>query len=258
MKAFDFSGLQEKLARAQQRLETEEPGLEPDDRLCRCGQCDGYGHVQTPAGMKPCPEHLRDLYRREIDRRMQGRWEDWPPPLFSEMRSRPGFVETPSFRATERFWVEIQRDSTPRGLMLIGGHGRSKTLSALILCREATEKGCNVLMFRFPDLVHTYKRGLEADSERERLLQGVRNARLVIVDEYGRQAHYGNPEHARVALDEIVSACYRLRHLLLTSNLTKQELLEVLEPNVVSRFSRNAGYLEMVEEPFEQDLRRLR
>jgi DNA replication protein DnaC len=257
----DFSGIRQKLQRARELLQSAEGDfVEPKDTLCDCGECDGYYHVLTENGMRMCREGRRKLFVDFTDRRMNGKWEDWNPFSFPKMLSGEKFHKTDSFQKIYELYSYslvsgINPESKPRGLILLGGHGRSKTLSSLILIWKCAENCIPAMAVKFPDLVAAYKLGIDGNDYLRREYGIMDKCRVVFVDELGRQACYGNQEHARTALDEIVSRCYRMKFLVITSNFTKQELHDWIEPNIASRFSPHAGYMEIVEEPFGEDLR---
>ncbi|MEW6234727.1 MAG: ATP-binding protein [Candidatus Omnitrophota bacterium] len=240
-------------------IETAPEELADADRRCDCGACDGYGHIIDEDGRaRPCPRALGESRAKAMDAEMGG-WEDWPPPRLAEMRARPGFQETKSFLAVEFFLKRIFAGDPPQGLLLCGGHGRSKTLSPLALLRECGERGMGIAAVNFPALIAHYKRGIDGQPSIDRLFRKIEAAKVVFVDELGRDPGWGNADHARFALQEIVGRCYRRRFLIMASNLTRNRLFDSIFPsNVSSRLNPCAGYCAVTEEPFDGDLRETR
>lgn len=232
-----------------------------------CPLCDGYGHIIDERGGRPCPNALKAARTKAIDKEMAG-WEGWPPPLLSAMRGLSGFVETPSFIAVESMAAALFDGKRPQGLILCGGHGRSKTLAPISLIRECSERGIPTAAVHYPKLIAAYKNGIDGQPFIKATYKKIRSAALVLVDEYGREPQWGNPAQAITAIEEIVGLCYRNMYLIITSNLPKNTryspdkkkmialgMDRALPSDVCSRLGRNAGYCMVVEEPIKADLR---
>lgn len=252
-------GRYQKFAEILQELPASDP-----DRLCHCGECDGYGHMFEGTGVRKCRALLRRDRAESLRERMAGRWEDWPPPSFAEARKKKGFVETPSFAACESLLPKIVQHRLdpvhhrPEGLALLGDYGRSKTLSPLILIKELADKDINTCDIKLPELIGWYKAGIDGRDDLRRTYRRAENSALVFVDELGQEACYGNLEHARVALNEILSRCYRMRFLILSTNLNLDGLETLFPGNLCSRLHPKAGYCRYVEDFSKRDLRQNR
>lgn len=223
-----------------------------------CPLCDGYGHIIDERGGRPCPNALKAARTKAIDKEMAG-WEGWPPPTLAEMRGIAGFEETPSFLAVKKMAAALFDGKRPQGIILCGGHGRSKTLSALALIRECAERNISTAAVKFPTLISEYKRGVDGQPSINKTFRKIDAARFVFIDEYGRDPGWGNVDHSRFAIEEIVNKCYRQKFLVLASNLMRAGLVDPetgLPSDVCSRLSRAAGYCAAaIEEPTRADLR---
>ncbi len=220
------------------------PADDPD-RRCSCGICDGYGHIQTESGVRMCPSS-----RERTVASLLPEFEDWPVLSFTEIRQRENFQSTASFIEAEllaRAVLEPNRD--PYAVIELGGHGRSKTYSALQVCRICAYKKIPFVAARFPQVVSQYKRGIDGNPWLDSLYSSIRNSRFVFIDEYGRECLYGNQDHARIALNEIVGRCYRQRFMILTSNMKRDEFSNSISSDLVSRLYTRNGYGRIVEEP---------
>jgi len=238
-------------------LQGDLSGLPQDDpdRRCPCGgdKCDGYGHVYTGEGMKIC----KAMREQEIIR-MLPEFEDWPVLPFTEIRTKSSFLATRSFTEAEllaRAAIDPVRD--PYALIELGGHGRSKTYSALQVCRICAYKNVPFVAVRFPAIINQYKRGVDGCGWIDRLYAQIKKSRFVFIDEYGREAIRGNLDHSRIALNEVVNRCYRQRFLTITSNMTREEFKKNVSSDLVSRLFTRNGYSRIIEEPSgkEHDLR---
>ena len=230
--------------------------FEPN-RICWCGECDGYGHIFTEHGAYRCPNVNRYTVPKQVRKEMDNqRWEGWPPASFESWRAFPTFVNTNSFREAEiMVQVAIGESKEPHGLILCGGHGRGKTLAGLMAIRAFAENGDYASGIRFPEMIAEYRRGISGDGFVKRVFQRLRSSIFFLVDDFGREAKIGNPEIVQSAISAITDECYRKRFLILTSNLTAKELSEAFPTDVISRLRDGAGYSRIIEEPFGQDLR---
>ncbi len=225
---------------------------EPHDVVCDCGQCDN-GHVITAAGARHCPNLLKKNRIQKIDQELR-EW-DFPSLSLEAIRKQEGFVSTPSFSAVDTLYSDILHSGRARALILCGGHGRSKTLSSLAMLRSLAESGVIGCAIRFPQLIAEYKRGIDGAEAVERTYQKIKQSLAVVVDELGREPDYGNRDHSRFAIQEIVSICHRKRFLILISNLSLIQLTAYLPSDVCSRLNPKSQYCTIVEEAADSDLR---
>ena len=238
------------------RIESGNINDDIDDRTCKCGICDGYGHVFTEHGVTHCQNSLKQELVTDIDKEMEA-FEGWQKTTLSDLRIKAGFQETRSFLAIEKMYNNILSVNKPTGLILCGGHGRSKTLSSCCMLYTLSVNGIAGLGIKFPRLINEYKRGLDGRPFIETVFKKMANnkRRVVIVDEIGREAAYGNQEFGLEALQQIVNLCFRIKSLVLISNLNKKEFVKRLSSDICSRLHPDAGYCETIEEQFSEDLR---
>jgi DNA replication protein DnaC len=229
--------------------------LPEDRRTCKCGECDGYGHVPVDERTyKPCKNHLSHLNYQKLNTVMKrDHWDGWPPPTFVEMRESEGFVETNSFLGMQRLYHKILDGDAPFSVVLCGGYGRGKTLSSLILLREMASLGMTVTAIKFPDLVGLYKKGIDGKDRLRKIFNNIVKSKLVFIDEIGREPVFGNLDHARYALMDVADKCYRQRFLVLVSNMKKDDFPKYYHGNLASRMT--SQYCKYITEPYDKDLR---
>jgi DNA replication protein DnaC len=231
-----------------------------DDRTCTCGKCDGYGNIVDNGKPRLCaaslglPKEESDSgYSREylqLNEQAKG-WEGWPVPTFEDFKAQMEFVATDSFQAIEKLYGDsFKTNFEPQARWLCGRNGRGKTLSCLIFCSEVSKIGMKCFIFRYSELINAFKQGVDGKDKLDWFWACIRKADVVFIDEFGRQTLTGNLDHTRIALDVITNLCYRQKILLITSNLTKQELItsNSFTSNIQSRMQIGAGYSQIIEE----------
>ena len=255
------AGIPKSFAILQAMLDNPETKWRPEDPSpCDNPECDGDGNVirTAPDGHETasrCPDCLRRWHNQETDEKMQS-WEGWQTvPSFEKMSRRPRFVQTESFKAMRRLSDRILAKQDPFAYTLIGGHGRSKTYSAMILFKTIRNASIPSMAIKFPNLIAAYKRGLDGSSFLEATYFAMQKNQLIILDEVGRDQTPGSDTHTKAALNEILDLCYRLRFLVLISNRTPDEFYKLLPSGVESRL-KNQDYCHIVIEPTGLDLRR--
>lgn len=230
------------------------------DEICpECNLCDGYGHIIQGNSSRNCPNFLkRNTIKKilEVVENNMGNFEDWPPLSFHEERKKSGFIETLSFRECEKIFCNIKNNMEPRGIVLLGGHGRSKTLASLILIKECIDIGIPAIGVNFPGLVYLLKKGIEGQRLIDRKFNIIDQCKVLFVDEVGREFSYGNPEHSFLILQEIVNYCYKRKFLVIASNKSKSDFREYLKSDISSRLNPKSTYCNVIEEDFNAiDLR---
>ena len=245
-----------------------------DDRPSYCKPCDGIetcdgrGTIFEDNQARRCPrafghdvhERLSGEYQRLHDQLMDEHWEGWPVRSFDETRRHPRFTATTAFEAIEKLFHAIREDADPRkhqaAVIACGKNGRGKTMSGLILLYECARLGMRGYAMRFNDLVKAMKNGIDGRAAIHDFLRNLERAKVVLVDEVGKEIQGGNADHTRVAVEYIVDCCYRQRFLVMTSNLTMKELGGYFTSTVFSRMRLESGYCRTIEESKENtDLR---
>lgn len=228
------------------------------DETCSCGLCDGYGTIIEDGTARYCPVFYGlkpvDIVTKEfisLNETLKG-WEGWPTPTFHDFRQEKRFKPTLPYLTCLKFFEYRE----PKGLFLCGRNGRGKTFSSLILLKELSLKKMPCYAFRFPDLISFYKRGFEGTTKVDSVFGAINRSKVVLVDELGRESLAGNPDHTRQAMDSIVTMCYRQKHLIVTTNLSKKEILSEswFGSNIKSRLKESTGYCTFIED-LGEDLR---
>lgn len=225
------------------------------DETCTCGVCDGYGNIIAGNTARLCPvflglqssEPVHPAYLQLHE--MARDWEGWPVPTFEAFRNQSGFVNTAVFEEMETL-ANACEICDPQARILCGTNGRGKTMSALMFLSQYAKKGYRCYILRFADLIDAFKQGIDGRDRLNRYWAGIRKANAVLIDELGRQALTGSPDHTRIALDVLVNLCYRQRFLIITTNLTTKEMVSdsSFTANIQSRLKSSTGYCRCVEE----------
>ncbi len=225
------------------------------DRICHCGECDGYGHVIVGNAARACPNLSRKSNLEGVDRELST-WEGYPPPSLDEIKDSQGFFNSKTFNAVLELQQMILAGEDPRAAILLGGYGASKTQPALALLRECARRGIRIAAVSFPVLVSAYKKGITGNDEVYRTYSKIDRARVVLIDELGREAEIGSSEHARIAIWEIIRRIYQKKFAIITSNLDQNALADYLTGDLVSRLHPKSGYAIHVEDFDSPDLRK--
>ena len=78
---------------------------------------------------------------------------------------------------------------------------------------------------------------------------------MILMDEFGREIQSGNRDIVRQAFEFVIDKCYKLRTLIITTNLNQEDLNNYYTSFVVSRLSKQAGYCETILDWDPIDLR---
>ena len=247
-------------ARLQAMIDDPATHWRPENpRTCDNPECDGDGNVIRRATdghetASLCPDCQRRWIAEGTDRVMRD-WDGWATvPTFDEMRLRPNFIETESFTAMKRMADRIiAKPDEPYAYMLTGGHGRSKTYSAMILLKAARNAGIPTMPIKFPKIISALKRGLDGATEVDAVFFAMQKNTLIIIDEIGSDLLPSTLPHLQNAITEIFDLCYNRRFLVMIGNRGWPELKDALPSGVASRIG--SDYCRLVEEPFSPDLR---
>lgn len=97
-------------------------------------------------------------------------------------------------------------------LILYGGVGTGKTHLAVALGIQAVHQGKKVVFYRIQNLVNA----MEHEAQRQKLIQRIERADLVILDEWGYLPLH--QEGARNLFD-VISRCYEKKSVIITTNM---------------------------------------
>lgn len=229
---------------------------------CRGEKCDGYGHLHGVDGrVTRCPEQRIIFAKQTVDglaRDMD--FEHWVPPRLSELPNKiNNFQHTNLYTEIcslcDRICEGNKNDK--KNMIVCGGHGRGKTLMAMSLIRTLAEHAIESVPVRFPKFVSYFKTvGRQQEIESVCNFAHLDHIRLLVVDEMGREGQYGNLDHAREALQRLITPAWAARkYILLLTNHSRKALGTYLPSELTSRLSESAGNTVFIEEPFKEDLR---
>lgn len=118
------------------------------------------------------------------------------------------------------------------GLMIFGEVGNGKTFTASAIANELCNKGYTVLMLHTTDAL----RNTSNFEEKESFVEEVRNADLLILDDFGasRDTEYQNEQ-----LNLLIDTRYAIKKpLIITTNLTRKDLLEPKDLSLKRTYDR--------------------
>jgi len=237
MKKVTFESTAESFQEMIDHLPDERPD---DDRPCKCGECDGYGHVIDSDGKaRFCP----NFFEQKVG------------PTLDTLRRSEKFVETPTFLAVELLKMDVLTEGKPRAVFLSGSHGRSKTEASRALLNEAALNGVRGHYVSFPELIKARKTGYDGNAVIQSHLRAIQKSRIVVIDEIGRESQHGNEDHPRSMLTEIIQYCDRQRFAIFITNLSIKEIDLYLDTYAKSRLHGDSGYCSWVEDFEGADLR---
>src|SRR3954464_2678953 len=216
---------------------------------CPYGLCDGTGFVvdETTRVAQPCrcrPQRIERHRARSlsavIPRKYSGASFDRPP--VTEM---PG----PQVQVVKRFVRDIDANlDAGRGLWFYGSVGTGKTTLAMIVSRAALDAGRSVAIYSLPRLLAEIRATFESDSEGSyvEFLDRLAAVDLLHVDDVGAER---SSEWVLEQLYAIVNARYEdERSIVLTTNLSKEQLEEQIGRRTVSRLKEMCDPLPLYGE----------
>jgi DNA replication protein DnaC len=217
-----------------------------DDASCPLGVCDGSGfvvdevtRVATPCRCRPSRVERRRARSLSavIPRKYRGVSFDRPP--VTE-------IAEPVVRAVRRYVRDIeQRLDRGDGLWLEGDVGTGKTTLAMLVSRSALDGGRSVAIYSLPRLLAEIRATFEADAEGSYVdfLDRLARVDLLHVDDVGAER---TSPWVLEQLYAIVNARYEdERSILITTNLSRDELAEQITPRTVSRLKEMCEVLPL-------------
>jgi DNA replication protein DnaC len=195
------------------------------ESACPLGVCDGSGWILGPEDVaRPCECRERRIARRRargvasaIPRKYRTVSFDAPP--VSDMARDP--ARAPVFRAVKEFVVSIdERLAEGQGLWLMGDVGTGKTTLAMLVSKAAVEAGNTVAIYSLPRLLSRIRRTYDAEAGEQSYLEFFE--RLTEVD--------------LLHIDDLGAERYETqRSVVVTTNLSQEELEQQIGPRTVSR-----------------------
>jgi DNA replication protein DnaC len=208
---------------------------------CPLGVCDGSGWILGPEDVaRPCECRERRIARRRargvasaIPRKYRTVSFDAPP--VSDMARDPS--RAPVFRAVKDFVVSIdERLAEGQGLWLMGDVGTGKTTLAMLVSKAAVEGGNTVAIYSLPRLLSRIRRTYDAEAGEQSYLEffeRLTEVDLLHIDDLGAEKR---SDWVLEQLYAIINERYETqRSVVVTTNLSQEELEQQIGPRTVSR-----------------------
>jgi DNA replication protein DnaC len=211
------------------------------ESACPLGVCDGSGWILGPEDVaRPCECRERRIARRRargvasaIPRKYRTVSFDAPP--VSDMARDP--ARAPVFRAVKDFVVSIdERLAEGQGLWLMGDVGTGKTTLAMLVSKAAVEGGNTVAIYSLPRLLSRIRRTYDAEAGEQSYLEffeRLTEVDLLHIDDLGAEKR---SDWVLEQLYAIINERYETqRSVVVTTNLSQEELEQQIGPRTVSR-----------------------
>ena len=217
------------------------------EQSCPLGVCDGSGWILGPEDVaRPC--ECRE--RRAAKRRARGvasaiprkyRTVSFDAPPVSNMERQP--ATAPVYRAVKEFVDSIgERLAEGEGLWLMGDVGTGKTTLAMLVSKAAVEAGHTVAIYSLPRLLSRIRRTYDAEVGEQSYLEffeRLTEVDLLHIDDLGAEKR---SDWVLEQLYAIINERYETqRSVVVTTNLTQEDLEEQIGPRTVSRLVEICG-----------------
>jgi DNA replication protein DnaC len=227
------------------------------DMHCQCGECDGSGHIVEPdeegiPRAKICPNKFKSDKIKSLNERFQD-WENWETIKIYNLQSymeRKEFVHTSIFNSCKSYLDEILKGKEIKPLILLGSHGRSKSIAPLFLLKELTQAGYTVHAMKWFQFIDAHRKGIDGYKFINTQLKMIRDSHFIFVDEYGRS---GTEIHDHNAMRKILDLTHRRKWMVISSNLNVKEFLESLDSYAQDRLKPKIA--KFVSDKSEESLR---
>lgn len=220
------------------------PRSEPfAEQTCPLGVCDGSGWILGPEDVaRPCECREQRLKRGRvrgvasaIPPRYRGVSFDRPP--VSDMARQ---AETREAVGRVRSFIDDidSKLEKGQGLWLFGDTGTGKTTLAMLVSKEALEKGHSVAIYSLPKLLARIRRTYEEEPGQDSysaFFQRLTSVDLLHIDDFGAEKR---SDWVLEQLYALVNERYEdERSVMLTTNLTVDKLEEQIGGRTVSRLT---------------------
>jgi DNA replication protein DnaC len=221
-----------------------QPRSEPfAERACPLGVCDGSGWILGPEDVARACECRQDRLKRgrvrgvasAIPPRYRGVSFDRPP--ISDMASS---AETRGAVGKVRTFIDNLDSNLEagQGLWLFGDTGTGKTTLAMLVSKEALEKGHSVAIYSLPKLLARIRRTYDAEpggDSYSAFFERLTSVDLLHIDDFGAEKR---SDWVLEQLYALVNERYEdKRSVMLTTNLIVDKLEEQIGGRTVSRLT---------------------
>ena len=213
---------------------------------CPYGACDGSGFVIDEATntARPCrcrPQRLAHARSRSLSAVIPRRYRDVAFERKPVVDMDDGVV-----RAVRRFAGDVEANlDAGRGLWFMGDVGTGKTTLAMLVSKAALEAGRSVAIYSLPRLLAELRKTFDEDSDRSflELLDRLAAVDLLHVDDLGAER---TSPWVIEQLYSIVNGRYEdQRSMVVTTNLSREELIEQIGERTVSRLTEMCDELPL-------------
>jgi DNA replication protein DnaC len=155
-------------------------------------------------------------------------------------------ISEPIVRVVRRFVSELDANiDAGRGLWLFGSPGTGKTTLAMLVSKSALDAGRSVAIYSLPRLLAEIRTTFDEDNDRSytELLDRLAAVDLLHIDDVGAEK---TSPWVLEQLYAIINARYEEeRSVIITTNLTDEELSEQITPRTVSRLEEMCQVLPL-------------
>src|SRR3712207_514473 len=207
---------------------------------CPHGVCDGTGFVideasNTATDCTCRPLRISRAKARRLEARLPHRYRDvafdrfpvtdMPEPVVAEVR---------------RFTREIDRKlDEGRGIWFIGDVGTGKTTLAMLVSKAALAAGRTCAIYSLPRLLNVMRDAIGSEDSTPELLDRLNSVDLLHLDDLGAE---NSSDWVLEQLYSIINTRYEeQRSLVITTNLSPEELAEQVGERTVSRIVEMCG-----------------
>ncbi len=217
----------------------------PADEVCALGICDGSGFILDP---ELNVAHLCDCRKSGVGRGPRDAAGVIPRRYRGVSFDRPPVTEIAPAVVTQvrRYVRDLDANlQAGRGLWIFGDVGTGKTTLAMLVSKHALEAGHDVAQYSLPRLLAEIRTTFDDGTERSYidLLDRLAAVDLLHLDDLGAEK---TSEWVLEQLYAIVNARYEeQRSMIVTTNLSRDELVEQIGERTVSRLEEMCDVLPL-------------
>jgi DNA replication protein DnaC len=214
------------------------------DQVCPLGVCDGSGWILGPEDVaRPCEcreQRLRKGRNRGLASVIPARYRGVSferPPVSDMARS----LETKAAVGEVSRYIGAlgERLAQGRGLWLFGDTGTGKTTLAMLVSKAALEEGHSVAIYSLPKLLARIRQTYDAQpggDSYSTFFDRLTSVDLLHIDDLGAEKR---SDWVLEQLYALINERYETqRSIMITTNLTHEQLEEQIGPRTVSRLTQ--------------------